>query len=146
LVFAPPNCCPNFMPTYCYYLEKVPKQRTTEKKTTDSIYEERILHANVSVDGRAKLLLNMRDNAKIPCRETARRDAHLGRPFDLVRRILGESCRLGQSDGQNRRLVGAFDVLAFGGINADDFAFVDEGGHVHHDAGFKFRGLCHVGG
>src|SRR4029077_13192715 len=41
--------------------------------------------------------------------------------------------------------LGAREVCAFGGIDFDFFAFVDEGRHLHDQAGFRFRRLRYAG-
>src|SRR5438034_1167846 len=43
------------------------------------------------------------------------------------------------------RFSGAFLVGAFGGVDADLFAFGDEGRDLYHQAGFHLRRLGHVG-
>ena len=57
--------------------------------------------------------------------------------------FLGSATR--ECCGPNQKSVGAFEVLAFSGINADDFTFINEGWHLDNDAGFEGGGLGHVG-
>ncbi len=75
--------------------------------------------------------------------------AREGRPNDIRHGIWEECCSRRfrtQSKTRMRKLVGPFQVLAFVGIDADDFAFVDEGRNLHHHSGLKLGGLCHIGG
>ena len=62
------------------------------------------------------------------------------------RTVFGERySRVLRAKSKAQKSVGAFEVLAFGGINADDLAFINEGRHLHHHAGFQGGGLGHVG-
>ena len=72
-----------------------------------------------------------------------------GCPYNLGHSVFGKRqgrALRAQSKIKSQKSVGPFEVLAFGGVNADDFTFVNEGRNLYHDAGFKLSGFGHVGG
>ncbi len=72
----------------------------------------------------------------------------MGRPcHSLILRDFCGACLESLADQiQNRKSVGPLEVFAFGGIDADDLAFVDKGRHLDDDAGFEGGGFGDVGG